>query len=184
MLHIDNKHQIEDAPLTNHHEKNMAKALDLARSALDRDEFPVGCVMVYEGRIIAQGERLGTRRAVPSEIDHAEMIALRRLESLTEPIDRKQITVYATLEPCLMCFGALLISGIGALVYAYEDAMGGGTACDRTRLPALYRDNDLRIIPHVCRTESLRLFQDFFSLPHIDYWGNSHLEAYTLAQSS
>lgn len=165
------------------HEHYMQIALDLAGRALDRDEFPVGCIMVYEGRIIARGERTGTRRAVPSEVDHAEMLALRRLEASTEPIDRKQITVYATLEPCLMCFGALLISGIGTLVYAYEDAMGGGTACDRTRLPALYRDNDLRIIPHVGRAESLRLFQDFFSRPHIDYWRNSRLEAYTLAQS-
>ncbi|MEJ2155932.1 MAG: nucleoside deaminase [Desulfobacteraceae bacterium] len=169
--------------MTNHHEKYMAQALDLARAALDRDEFPVGCVMVHEGRIIAQGERTGTRGAVPSEIDHAEIIALRRLESLTAPIDRKEIAVYATLEPCLMCFGALLISGIGTLVYAYEDAMGGGTACDRTRLPALYRDNDLRIIPHVGRSESLTLLQDFFTKPHIDYWRNSYLEAYTLAQS-
>ncbi len=165
------------------HENYMQIALELASRALDRDEFPVGCIMVYEGRIIARGERTGTRRAVPSEIDHAEMMALRRMESLTEPIDRKQITVYATLEPCLMCFGALLISGVGTLVYAYEDAMGGGTACDRTRLPALYRDNDLRIIPHVGRAESLKLFQDFFSRPHIDYWRNSRLEAYTLAQS-
>jgi len=161
----------------------MRQALEHAREALDRDEFPVGCIMVYEGRIIAQGERAGTRRSVPSEIDHAEMIALRQLEGLTEPIDRRRITVYATLEPCLMCFGALLISGIGTLVWAYEDAMGGGTACDRSRLPALYRDNNLEVIAHIRRGESLRLFQDYFSRPHIDYWRNSYLEAYTLAQT-
>jgi len=161
----------------------MHLALERAREALDRDEFPVGCIMVYEDRIIAQGERTGTRRTVPSEIDHAEMIALRRLEELTESIDRTKVAVYATLEPCLMCFGALLISGIGTLVYAYEDAMGGGTACDRSGLPALYRDNDLQLIPHVLRDESLRLFQDYFSRPHIDYWRNSYLETYTLAQS-
>ncbi len=169
--------------MTDNHEHHMQQALDLAREALDRDEFPVGCIMVYEGRIIAQGERTGTRRSVPSEIDHAEMVALRRLEELTEPIDREKITVYATLEPCLMCFGALLISGIGRLVWAYEDAMGGGTACDRSRMPALYRDNKLEVIPHVRRRESLRLFQDYFSRPHIDYWRDSYLEEYTLAQS-
>ena len=169
--------------MTDNHEHYMQLALAHARSALDRDEFPVGCVMVFEGRIIAQGERAGTRGAVPSEIDHAEIIALRRLESLSEPVDRKEITVYATLEPCLMCFGALLISGIGTVAYAYEDAMGGGTACDLARLPALYRDNDLRVIPNVLRTESLGLFQDYFSRPHINYWRGSYLEAYTLAQS-
>ncbi len=169
--------------MTETHEHFMQQALNLAREALDRDEFPVGCIMVYEGRVIAQGERTGTRRNVPSEIDHAEMIALRRLEERSEPIDRKKITVYATLEPCLMCFGALLISGIGRLVWAYEDAMGGGTACDRSRMPALYRDNKLEVIPHICREKSLRLFQDYFSRPHIDYWRDSYLEEYTLAQS-
>jgi tRNA(adenine34) deaminase len=169
--------------MTDSHETYMQHALSLARQALDRDEFPVGCIAVYEGRVIAQGERTGTRRTVPSEIDHAEMMALRRLESLTEPIDRKRVILYATMEPCLMCFGALLISGIGTLVYAYEDAMGGGTACDRTRLPALYSDNELRVIARVCRTESLKLFQDYFSRPHIDYWRDSYLAAYTLAQS-
>ncbi len=169
--------------MTNNHKLYMQLALDRAREALDRDEFPVGCIMVYEGRIIAQGERTGTKRAIPSEIDHAEMIALRRLETLTEPFDRTKITVYATLEPCLMCFGALLISGIGKLVWAYEDAMGGGTACDRSGMPALYRDNKLEVIPRVCRGQSLKLFQDYFSRPHIDYWRNSYLEEYTLAQS-
>lgn len=170
--------------MTNSHQYYMQRALTLARHALDQDEFPVGCIMVYEGKIIAQGERIGTHRETPSEIDHAEMLALRQLENLPEPIDRKKVTLYATLEPCLMCFGALLISGIGTLVYAYEDAMGGGSACNRSRLPALYSNNGMQVIPHVCRVESLRLFQDFFSRPHIDYWRNSYLEEYTLAQTT
>lgn len=169
--------------MTNSHEYYMQNALTLAHQALDQDEFPVGCIMVYDGRIIARGERTGTRRAVPSELDHAEMNALRQLEQLADPIDRKKITLYATLEPCLMCFGALLISGIGTLVYAYEDAMGGGTACDRTRLPELYKNNGIQIISDVCRQDSLQLFKDYFSRPHIDYWQDSYLAQYTLEQS-
>lgn len=173
--------------MPNSHEHYMQQALNLARQALDEDEFPVGCVVVYEGEVIARGERTGTRQAVPSELEHAEIIALRRLEHLAAssdaPIDRKKIFIYSTLEPCLMCYGALLISGVGTIVYAYEDAMGGGTACDRTQLPTLYRDNGLRIIPHVCRAQSLTLFKDFFSRPHINYWHNSFLSEYTLAQS-
>lgn len=169
--------------MTDSHEHYMHQALNLARQALDRDEFPVGCIMVYDGRIIARGERTGTRGPVPSELDHAEMLALRQLENATVPIDREKVIVYATMEPCLMCFGALLISGVGTIVYAYEDAMGGGTACDRTQLPTLYRDSRIRIIPHICRKESLSLFKDFFSRPHIDYWQNSFLTQYTLAQS-
>ena len=169
------------------HEHYMGQALTLAQQALDQDEFPVGCIVVYEGEVIARGERTGTRQQVPSELDHAEMIALRQLEntagSANVPIDRKKAILYSTLEPCLMCFGALLISGIGTIVYGYEDAMGGGTSCDRTQLPALYKDNGVRIVPHICRRQSLALFKDFFSRPHINYWQGSILAEYTLAQS-
>ncbi len=164
------------------HTHYMQKALALARQALDQQEFPVGCILVYEDRVIAQGERTGTRQQVPSELDHAEIVALRQLESINEPIDRKKITLYATLEPCLMCFGALLIAGIGALVYAYEDAMGGGTACEHAQMPELYHNNRPNIIPGVCRKESLSLFKAFFANPRINYWRGSYLARYTLDQ--
>lgn len=165
------------------HVHYMQKALELARQALDRDEFPVGCLLVHNHRIIAKGVRKGTLRQIPSELDHAEIIALRHLEACTEPIDRREITLYATMEPCLMCYGALLISGIGTIVYAYEDAMGGGTACDRTKMPELYKNNGIRVIQGICRKESLALFKDFFSRPHINYWRGSLLADYTLKQS-
>jgi tRNA(adenine34) deaminase len=164
------------------HVHHMQAALDLARSALERDEFPVGCVMVYNGNVVAAGARQGTRKRIPSELDHAEIIALRELETLAEPIDRKRITVYTTMEPCLMCYGALLISGIENIVYAYEDAMGGATACDRSRLPTLYKDSGVEIIAGVCRQESLDLFKTYFSRPGMDYWNGSPLAEYTLGQ--
>jgi tRNA(adenine34) deaminase len=160
----------------------MQAALDLARSALDRDEFPVGCILVYDGRIIARGQRNGTRRAIPSELDHAEMLALRELETHSDPMDRGRMTLYCSLEPCLMCFGALLINGIGRIVYAYEDAMGGGTACDRSRLAHLYRESQVDILSGICRQESLDLFKRYFARPDMDYWRGSLLAQYTLSQ--
>jgi tRNA(adenine34) deaminase len=169
--------------VTEEHSFFMQHALRQAQQALAAGEFPVGCVMVYDQQIIATGRRIGTRLDTPSELDHAEIIALRQLESLGGSIDRGQITLYATLEPCLMCFGALLISGIGTIVYAYEDAMGGGTSCDRSRLPELYRENGIRIISGVNRQESLDLFKAYFSDPDIDYWRGSYLARYTLEQS-
>lgn len=165
------------------HEKFMRRALILARQALDKDEFPVGCVVTYDGRVIAGGARLHTRQAVPSEIDHAEILALRRMERMTPALDRSRMTVYATLEPCLMCFGAILVSGVGTLVYAYEDAMGGGTACDRSVLPELYKCSRLKIVSGICREESLALFQSYFNRPHIAYWRDSLLARYTLGQT-
>jgi tRNA(adenine34) deaminase len=168
--------------VTEHHAYFMQQALHQARQALEAGEFPVGCVMVHRQQIIATGRRVGTRLETPSELEHAEIIALRRLESLGGSIDRDQITLYSTLEPCLMCFGALLIGGIGTIVFAYEDAMGGGTSCDRSRLPELYRQNGIRILSGVKRRESLDLFKAYFSNPEIDYWRDSYLARYTLAQ--
>jgi tRNA(adenine34) deaminase len=160
----------------------MQAALELAQAALSRNEFPVGCVMIYKGGVVASGARRGTRKAIPSELDHAEINALRQLESRAEPIDRKSITVYTTMEPCLMCYGALLISGIENIVYAYEDAMGGATACDRSQLPALYKHSGVKIVAGVCRQESLALFKTYFSRPGMDYWKGSLLAEYTLGQ--
>ncbi|MDX9818172.1 MAG: nucleoside deaminase [Desulfococcus multivorans] len=166
------------------HRYFMEKALAQARSALDRGEFPVGCVIVHENEIIAVGAREGTAGGGVNETDHAEMVALRRLDALGIQAPRERLTLYCTMEPCLMCFGAILIAGIGAVVWAYEDAMGGGTGCDRSTLPPLYRDRRITIVSGVLRRESLALFQAFFRDPANAYWSGSFLARYTLAQAA
>jgi tRNA(adenine34) deaminase len=160
----------------------MGAALKEARKALARGDFPVGCVMVHRDRIVARGSRKGTRDDGRNELDHAEMVALRRLAARSEPVDPLGITVFSTMEPCLMCFSAMMLRGIGEVVYGYEDAMGGGTACDRSRLSALYRDSRIRVRSGVRRGESLVLFKAFFADPHHLYWRGSYLAEYTLKQ--
>ena len=167
---------------TMNHEYFMGKALELARRALDRGEFPVGCVMVHQGEIIATGTRKYTRGDAKNEIDHAEMIALRRLSEQTEDIDRGKVIVYCTMEPCLMCLAAIVISGIRNIVYAYEDVMGGGTSCNLTLLKPLYSRSPISILPDIGRNRSLALFKAFFANPQNDYWQNSLLARYTLDQ--
>lgn len=168
--------------MQNEHHGYMRQALELARQALDRQEFPVGCVLVYQNDIIATGRRTGTHQTIPSELDHAEIVALRRLEAIGTPMERSRMVLYSTLEPCLMCYGALLICGIGTIVYAYEDAMGGGSACGLQTLPPLYKNSGVRIVPGICRSESLALFKAFFSNPALDYWHGSYLAQYTMDQ--
>ncbi len=140
----------------------MKKALGEAQAALVAAEFPVGCVMVHDKKILVSGARKGTTGDCPNEVDHAEMIALRRLIRLDSKINLREVTVFSTLEPCLMCFGALMISSIGKLVFAYEDAMGGGTQCDAANLPPLYQSNQMPIIPGILRNESLKYVEDLF----------------------
>lgn len=164
------------------YEYYMKKALQQAEAALAAGEFPVGCVMVYENRIIATGARENTTGDCTNEIDHAEMIALKRLCDLETKIDLKKVTLFSTLEPCLMCFGALLISGIDKIVFAYEDAMGGGTQCDLSKLPSLYKENQISIVPDILRKKSLQLIKTFFSNPGNTYLKDSLLATYTLRQ--
>ena len=160
----------------------MKKALELAEGALSRGEFPVGCVMVHRKEILVTGTRRGTLGDDGNELDHAEMVALRRLIEVGNPVDHGEVTAFCTMEPCLMCYAALILAGIGKIVYAYEDVMGGGISCELSLLKPLYSNSPITVVADVLRTESLKLFQAYFSNPVNNYWKNSLLAEYTLDQ--
>ena len=160
----------------------MSKALEEARQALSTGEFPVGSVMAYENRILVTGARYRSTPDSQNELDHAEMLALRRLVDIDKKIDREKVTLFSTLEPCLMCYAALIVNGIRHIVFAYEDVMGGGTNIDLKRLNPFYRDMEITVIPHVFRQKSLMLFKKFFSAPQSAYLKESLLAQYTLKQ--
>lgn len=160
----------------------MEKALGQAKKALSAGEFPVGCVIVHQDKIVATGSRTGTSGAYANEIDHAEMIALRRLADFKGVLNKKETTLFCTLEPCLMCYCAIVLSNIGKIVYAYEDVMGGCTRSDLTKLSPLYRNSKISIIPNRLREKSLRLFRQYFADPNNSYLKGSLLASYTLIQ--
>ncbi len=167
------------------HSDFMGAALAEADTALSKGEFPVGCVIVHQGRILAAGARTGTAGGACSETEHAEMTALRRLGgTIRDCRAERGLTAYCTMEPCLMCYAAMMLHGIETIVYAYEDVMGGGTACDLDRLPALYRNAAPRVIGGILRERSLELFRRFFADPGNRYWRDSPLARYTLGQSA
>lgn len=161
-------------------EKYMKAALGEAKAALAAGEFPVGCVIAGPHGVAASGGRSFSRGPEANEIDHAEMAALRNLSDSGFEGDKGGLTLYATMEPCLMCFGAAVISEIRRIVYAYEDVMGGGTACSLENLPPLYKNSEIRVIGHVLREQSLELFYRFFSNPENTYLQGTLLAEYTL----
>ncbi|HID97893.1 MAG TPA: nucleoside deaminase [Thermodesulfobacteriaceae bacterium] len=180
----------------------MLKALELAEKALDRDDFPVGCVLVMDNEIVGAGARIHTRSGDENELDHAEMVALRDWISRRGAAglgDDAVVTVYCSLEPCLMCLGALILNGIKRIVYAYEDVMGGAagidfsnpiTGCGKNTDPAgpgqqgcLYHDGCVDIVGGVLRDESLALFREYFLNTGQSYWKDSLLCRYTLDAS-
>ncbi len=164
-----------------HHEYFMRCALIEADKAKAAGEFPVGCVLAHRNRVVAAGARQASRGDWRNELDHAEMVTLRRLNRLAAKLPPEDLTLYSTMEPCLMCFAAIMLAGIGTIVYAYEDVMGGGTACDFNPLPPLYDRRRPRIIAGILRQESLARFKAFFMEPQNDYWRDSLLANYTLS---
>ncbi len=163
------------------HEKFMEMALRQARQALSAGEFPVGCVMVHNGEVIASGRRSNSIGRT-NEIDHAEILALRTLLADDRKFDIGGVTVYSTMEPCLMCYATMLINGIRRFVFSYEDAMGGGTNLPLEMLSPLYRGMSVMVVGKVLRNESLALFKEFFSSPDCEYLQSSLLATYTLNQ--
>ncbi len=166
--------------MSSSHEKFMQYALDEAKQALGKNEFPVGCVIVFNDEIVARGAR--RRSGEANEMDHAEILALRDLIDTRPEINRAEVVVYSTLEPCLMCYATMIISGIRHIVYGYEDAMGGGTDLNLATLPQLYKEMDIEITPFVLRKPSLALFKEFFSNPDTNYLHDTMLAEYTLDQ--
>ena len=159
----------------------MEKVLILAEKALSKGEFPVGCVMVYENKVLASGSRIHSKGSIINETDHAEIIALQQL-AYKKDIEKNKVSVFCNLEPCLMCYGALILSGIGEIVYAYEDVMGGGTSCDLSKLNPLYKNTEVSLTPNILRSKSLTLFKTYFSNPETNYLHNTLLERVTLSQ--
>lgn len=162
-------------------EKYMKLALVQAEKALERGEFPVGCVIVLDGKVVAEGERRNSAENV-NELDHAEMIALRQFLLEKPQVDMDKLVVYSTLEPCLMCQSTLIVNGINNIVYAYEDAMGGGTNLPVKLLSPLYRDRKINITSGVLRDESLMLMQKFFGSEDNLYLKDTYLCEYTMEQ--
>lgn len=182
----------------NNDHKWMRLALDEAEAALSDGEFPVGCVIVGEKGEVCRARRTASKGRVPSELDHAEIMALRKLtlqNTCTQPL--KGLTLYCTLEPCLMCFGAILIHGIERIVFAYEDVMGGacglplskplsvcgGDLSEHYRAERLYQPHHIKIEASVMRKEALRLFKTFFASENASYLRSTLLARYTLTTS-
>jgi len=104
-------------------EKFMRQALSEARKAFDQQEVPVGAVVVSEGRVIGRGHNLVETLADPTA--HAEMQALTAAASTLGGKYLQQCTLYVTVEPCIMCAGAIGWAQVGRVVWGADDPKKG-----------------------------------------------------------
>ncbi len=101
----------------------MTQALKLAQQAYDEDEIPVGAIVVCENKIIGKGYNQTER--LTDVTAHAEMLALTSAFSALNSKYLKECTLYVTLEPCVMCAGALYWSQISRIVFGASDEKRG-----------------------------------------------------------
>jgi tRNA(adenine34) deaminase len=101
----------------------MREALALAREAGERGEVPVGAVAIFEGRVVGRGAN--AREAAHDPTAHAELAAIQEAARTLGRWRLTGVTVVATLEPCAMCAGAMVLARIDRLVYAASDPKSG-----------------------------------------------------------
>lgn len=138
----------------------MVRALELARKAMEEEEVPVGAVLLLGGEIVGEGRNRGRTSSDPTA--HAEMTAIRMAASRLGNYRLAGATLYVTLEPCFMCFGAMLEGRISRLVYGTRELRRGvlGSLYDLHNDPRLH--HKIEVVSGLLDKESRDLLQEFF----------------------
>ena len=140
----------------------MQRALSLARQAGQAGEVPVGAVVVRDGQLLGESGNRVVNANDPS--GHAEVLALRAASSCVGDCRLDGATLYVTLEPCLMCCGALLNARIARLVFgAREPRTGAVISAFETLMPAARGQHHVAIDEGVLAAESAALLSEFFA---------------------
>ena len=145
---------------TNDDERYMFEALKEAGAAAEKDEVPVGAVIVKDGQIIARAHNLIESSGRSSA--HAEMLAIESAEEILGAKWLTDSTMYVTLEPCSMCAGAMVLARIKRLVIGADDPKTG--ACGSVLNVAGSDDlnHKIEITRGVLKEECSRMLRDFF----------------------
>lgn len=145
---------------TRKHEYFMRQALIEAEKAVEKDEVPVGAVIVYESRIIARAHN--QREMLNDPTAHAEMIAITQAATYLQNWRLTGTVIYVTLEPCAMCAGALVQSRVDTLVYGTVDKKAGACTSVMNLVQEPRFNHRLEVIPSILADECKYLLQKFF----------------------
>jgi tRNA(adenine34) deaminase len=143
------------------YEEWMGVALSEAEAAMSAGDVPVGAVVVHDGKVIAR--RHNEREVTSDPTAHAEVLALRDAAQVLGRWRLDDCTLVVTLEPCVMCAGALLNSRIDTLVFGAADPKGGATSTlyNVSSDPRLSHNFD--VVHGVLAEQSAQLLQTFFA---------------------
>jgi len=135
----------------------MMLALKEARLAFDEDEVPIGAIVTLKDRVIARGRNMTEKLKDPTA--HAEMIALTSAFNNLGSKYLPEATVYITVEPCLMCAGAIYWSKLGRIVYGAEDEKNGYRKTTGVAWPFHPK---AELVRGIMKVECAELMKDFF----------------------
>jgi tRNA(adenine34) deaminase len=141
------------------HEAYMRLALAEARRAQEGGEVPVGAVLVADGRVVGRGSNRPIGSVDPTA--HAEIVALREAASALANYRLVGVTAYVTLEPCLMCVGALLNARVATVVYGAREPKWGAV-CSLVRLGELAMTHRFEVVEGVLEEDCRLLMVEFF----------------------
>ncbi len=139
----------------------MLEAIVQARLAGLAGEVPVGAVVVADGEILARGYNCPVTRQDPTA--HAEMIAIREASGRIGNYRLERTTLYVTLEPCVMCAGALVQARIQRLVFGARDLRFGGVRAKFRVADSELLNHRVEIVEGVLGADCLSLLKDFFA---------------------
>lgn len=141
-------------------EKYMNIALEEAYKSYEKGDVPVGAVVVYKNEIIARAHNCKEQNK--NAVEHAEILAISQACQKLNTWHLEECTIYVTLEPCLMCAGALIQSRIGKLVFATENEKFGYVGSISNVLNNKSNNHHPIIINGICKEKSHKLLKEFF----------------------
>ena len=138
----------------------MRQAIELARKGRESNEVPVGAVVTFKGEIIGKGFNKCIQNHDPTA--HAEIIALRAAAKHVGNYRLKECNLYVTLEPCLMCFGALVHARISKLIYGADDIKTGALQHNKDQINFTKLNHKFEITSGILKEECAELLSSFF----------------------
>lgn len=138
----------------------MLQALEEAERAAAEGEVPVGAVLVLEDGSLARGHNRPIALSDPTA--HAEILALREAAAKVRNYRLPGSTLYVTVEPCVMCLGAILHARVRRLVYGVEDLKGGGLRFISPLLEGMGGNHRIEVTQGVMADQCRQILQRFF----------------------
>ena len=138
----------------------MREALSLAREAEGACEVPVGAVVVVDGRVIGRGRNSSVYTGDPTA--HAEILALREAAAAAGNYRLDGATLFVTLEPCVMCAGALVTARVKRLVFGSRDLRFGGVRSKFRVADSELLNHRVEVVEGVLAADCVELMQRFF----------------------